>query len=524
MRFWYTPRASDGPVRDKAMSEVLPAPFQTLAEEATVEAETDAEISDVPGSALEIRESLKMGKQMRWLVCRIDTKESTKEVFELLRQPLLGRGHRRLSVRQGIDEKICYALLFKDDQAVLDLAALDRKVQPSAVFEILKPGKGQAGARAIAKFAEAWFTGARRVTSNFAITDEAPEEEQGAPVQEVYGQLPKERTELHMEHWEAKRVPKKRRSAWQDSVVEGWSDIQALKRDEEHRAAKRKRTEGVVFREGIDATRLAYPRDFPRLGDKVGTTYDPRTEKDVLLPLSDYVNTRLHFEKVLVLWGKGGRGKTPAAEAIARRLAISYGSMKYVKISAPDAMRTARDEMERYVPVVFEDMRADDESQHGKKLTANYLKHLLNVPDGGQCRVRYAMIKFLPLQPRILCINDPPQEWLKAVGDLTDNDGVPLRKRLLFVEVDEKTVAEKAVEKHEEDLDALVCEGRRRCQQYFEEQDVSTTASCDGESDGSSAPLSDGANSPVAAPVEPQPTDVPDTLSRPTAREDAGEF
>ena len=58
--------------------------------------------------------------------------------------------------------------------------------------------------------------------------------------------------------------------------------------------------------------------------------------------------------------------------------------------------------------------------------------------------------------PRILCINDTPDVWLKAVEGIDESHEVPLKKRLLFVKVDEFALDEGAVEEHERDLDELV--------------------------------------------------------------------
>ena len=121
---------------------------------------------------------------------------------------------------------------------------------------------------------------------------------------------------------------------------------------------------------------------------------------------------------------------------MAEHFAISYNANKYVRTGNVDALKEVQDEFGEHVPVVLEDMSADDTSQHGRKLSANYLKHLLNVQDGGQCRIRNKNIHFHRRQPRILCINDSPQDWLKAVQGMTDEHEAPLAKHLLFVMAD----------------------------------------------------------------------------------------
>ena len=72
------------------------------------------------------------------------------------------------------------------------------------------------------------------------------------------------------------------------------------------------------------------------------------------------------------------------------------------------------------------------------------------------------MLCFHPLLTRILCVNDQPDDWLKAIEHCKDTDGLPLRKRLLFIHVDELVVSDAAIEAHDADLDAMVAEGKKR--------------------------------------------------------------
>ena len=78
--------------------------------------------------------------------------------------------------------------------------------------------------------------------------------------------------------------------------------------------------------------------------------------KDVNLPFADYVNTRMHFEKVLVLWGGGGRQKTPTVVGIANHLAKNYGVGHYCKASSPDALKPAQEYFGRCVLVILEEL------------------------------------------------------------------------------------------------------------------------------------------------------------------------
>ena len=99
--------------------------------------------------------------------------------------------------------------------------------------------------------------------------------------------------------------------------------------------------------------------------------------------------------------------------------------------------------------------------------------------------------------PRILCINDTPDVWLKAVEGIDESHEVPLKKRLLFVKVDEFALDEGAVKDHERDLDELVAHGkRRRLEQQYGQDIESTTAS-----GGSSSPASSTNGSEAWAPA-----------------------
>ena len=105
------------------------------------------------------------------------------------------------------------------------------------------------------------------------------------------------------------------------ALLAGRGEISPMRRAEEKRALKRQLTSGIVYHVGTMGSKLVYPRDFPGLPRKKGKTWDAIVRKDVNLPFADYVNTRMHFEKALVLWGSAGRQKTPTAAGIANFLA-----------------------------------------------------------------------------------------------------------------------------------------------------------------------------------------------------------
>ena len=134
-----------------------------------------------------------------------------------------------------------------------------------------------------------------------------------------------------------------------------------------------------------------------RLARKRGATYNPQSEQKEERLVSDYADTRLHMEIVLVLWGRCGRGKTQSARAIAKYLAAGHGASKYISTGNIDALKAVQHEFAEYVPVILEEISAGNTSQHRRMLSANYLKHLFDVADGGQCRIRNTNALFLSL-------------------------------------------------------------------------------------------------------------------------------
>ena len=71
----------------------------------------------------------------------------------------------------------------------------------------------------------------------------------------------------------------------------------------------------------------------------MGKTWCHLKREEAEIPFTDDMETRLHLEKILVLWGQGGRAEMPADECIANILAISYDTKKYIRGSNPDSRR-----------------------------------------------------------------------------------------------------------------------------------------------------------------------------------------
>ena len=114
----------------------------------------------------------------------------------------------------------------------------------------------------------------------------------------------------------------------------------------------------------------------PGLVTNLDRTFCEKARAEIEIPFTDYMDSRLHFEKVLVLWGEAGLAKSPAAKCVANYLAVSYDT-SYLVASSPEALRPAVEEFRSFVPVVFEELTVNDVSQHGRKLGTSFLKHLL---------------------------------------------------------------------------------------------------------------------------------------------------
>ena len=405
------------------------------------------------------RDTTVIGKTLLWSAWPINSIAPTQDVFDELWGWLGKGGKRYLSVRRGTDDDSLWALLFKGDQAELDLSKAPEGVRPTALYEVPKPGHGQAAARAIASFARtAWFNGYVEATSNFCAQ---PQVDFGS----VYDGVKQMTEEEYLQH-KAQTKLRGKGEPEDKALLECSSEVRGLRRLEKERESKRKRQEGIVFRLGErGCTKLVYPNDVQKLAAKLGQIFNPLTKLHETVRLAEYVETRLHLEKTLVLWGAGGNQKTPSAEAIAKEFAIAYDKW-YIKGNGPEALKHVQEEFESLVTIIFEELSAGDVSQNGKKLSANYLKHLLDVQNGGQVRIRNVMLHFKPRQPRIICVNDTPKEWLQAIEGLKDTDKQPLEKRLLFVHMDELVITDAAVKAHEADLDEIVNAGKRRRREH----------------------------------------------------------
>jgi hypothetical protein len=116
----------------------------------------------------------------------------------------------------------------------------------------------------------------------------------------------------------------------------------------------------------------------------------------------------MHLRLTAVFCGPPGVGKPPLAAAIALRLARMYqqgGDETYVVTSTPDSLRMLADEdlLQPGIPIIFEELEGRDRKSHAKPLTANMMKHLCGIVDGGCISARYRDFTLTQRQPRMIC-------------------------------------------------------------------------------------------------------------------------
>jgi hypothetical protein len=208
---------------------------------------------------------------------------------------------------------------------------------------------------------------------------------------------------------------------------------------------------------------LVYPDSFDMqaLCKIQGTHKDRRG-----ISINEYVTTTMHLRLTAVFCGPPEVGKSPLAAAIALRLARMYqdgDDEAYVVTSTPDSLRMLADEdlLRAGVPVIFEELEGKDRKSHARPLTANTMKHLCGIPDGGTISARYRDFAMQQKQPRLICVNATPDDWLAGITtDIRDHDA--LAKRCVFFEIAEPVLVSKDGDTRDVDLGEFLTAGHAR--------------------------------------------------------------
>ena len=185
-------------------------------------------------------------------------------------------------------------------------------------------------------------------------------------------------------------------------------------------------------------------------------------DQEVLLPdgnkisLYDFITGPQHLEYSLLLLGAKQLGKSPFVRAVGRywtigRLgehedgsAVPLDDLFFAycatasalnKVSALGLMTTKR-------PVIIDDSDVQDNHQNRtggggdwQGLRQNYLKHMLNVQDGGEVGARFNQVTFAEKQPRVFVSNDNTiDEWLPR--GFTANHKEAILKRIAICTLD----------------------------------------------------------------------------------------
>lgn len=238
-------------------------------------------------------------------------------------------------------------------------------------------------------------------------------------------------------------------------------------------AAERMKMAGAIKYlddEELWASHARFPKDCQNLDQKVCLPDGSE------ITLEDFILKRYHLEFALLLLGDRGLGKSPFVRAVARYWTIGYlgehpdgttvplSELYFAYCGTVAALNkvTAHGLMKTKVPVVVDDSDVQDPGMNRtggsgdfQGLRANYLKHMLNVQDGGEMGARFNQTAFRQKQPRTFVSNDDSvEDWLPK--GFTDNHKAAIMKRLAICKLaaDKPLIRETARAVHSNTNDA----------------------------------------------------------------------
>jgi hypothetical protein len=230
-------------------------------------------------------------------------------------------------------------------------------------------------------------------------------------------------------------------------------------------ALRLKRQAAKSFMKMASSCSLQWPDSFQNLPSIEGTLWEQEGGMRKVT-VTEYATTGLHFTAAALFLGAPGLGKTPLAESLCARLALSYQETGeyYISTGTPDSLRKVADEglLRPGVPVLIDEVDPGDKKQHRQRMSANFLKQLCGVASGWTIGARYADVALAPMAPRLLTSNArSAEEWLLDVNG-SDDDRLAIRKRVIFFTVTEPLVPTASVAAKAMELEGAAAAGAMR--------------------------------------------------------------
>ena len=402
-----------------------------------------------------------MEKAVMWRVLRLEPEanKSTAAAFDDLWKNYGQKGYRRLSVRKGAAGEL-WALLFKGDQAKLTFE------EPiTTVCAIAKPGGGsggQAGAKAIEKFARDWFVTGER-TSNFRIAV-APESDEHA----VLKTLEASRRLSYKEFTMSVAVAKVTGATQQALILKKCApELKQLRAQEE----RQQRDRDAILREpcyrAVTSEGLHMPTDFVDPHAWMGETWSPDAPKHSMSFLQ-WMNSSEHLERTAVVYSDAGSGKTPALHATARSLAVRYQAQEPYYLCSGDinGLRAAfrKGLLRPGVPRVIEDYAPAGNPNGRRQKLEEYLVNLLNVRDGGAIDLPGgSQMQFPAGAPQLISTNRTLKAWVEKFQSFSLELQHAVAKRFVFFVLPNTPLVKPELRKRrQEDVTAAVAAGIER--------------------------------------------------------------
>jgi hypothetical protein len=231
-------------------------------------------------------------------------------------------------------------------------------------------------------------------------------------------------------------------------------------------AAERNKFAGVMkyLDDSMWESHAEFPEDFQNLDQKV--TFHDGSE----MTLEEFVKGPAHLQYALLLLGDRKLGKSPFCKATARFWTLGHlgehpdgtpvplSDLCFAYCATVAALNrvTAAGIMKSLMPVIMDDsdLQDGDQNRTGSSgdfqgLRANYVKHMLNVQDGGEMGARFNQTMFKERQPRIFVSNDLNVDgWLPKGYKREHKDAVLKKMAICVLSPDKPLVKESARQVH----------------------------------------------------------------------------